>query len=453
MLTDDKGQAMQVRLEGRADDAVKFTLLADGTLHYYPIALLSALDQEFAHALPVTVTLGVPLDYVLTDPHGKGLPVRIDGHNSRWVKYTTSADQVTHYCLISTLATADQALVQLLPQEISFEYPLEYTFTDLQGNTKPVRILGHSEDVVKYAQVPDGAIQVVQIANLSPLDQEFVRQLPSVMTLNYPVDHMLTDSQGRSFQARILGRATGVIELELVADGTKQYLALSSLSEEDRKFVQQLPLNLSLHYPLEYTLTDQTGKTIPARLEAGDAELVKLTLLSDGSTHYYPISLLSDSDQKLLWQIPPARLNLTFPLECTLTDVTGRQIAARIEGRSSEAVKVTRLSDGTTHILPTSKLSLADQLFMKLMPMNLGNAELANSITKPTAVESAVVQNLLDRLAVLKQQSKDLEVQIADPSTMPNDRQFMQDKLMRVRAEVRSLTKEIQDAQTGGPPL
>ncbi len=85
MLTDQKGEAMQVRLEGRSDDAVKFTLLADGTLHYYPIAMLSQPDQEFAHALPVDVTLGIPLDYVLTDPHGKGVPVRIEGHNEHWV--------------------------------------------------------------------------------------------------------------------------------------------------------------------------------------------------------------------------------------------------------------------------------------------------------------------------------------------------------------------------------
>ena len=37
VLTDEQGHKMQVRLDGRADDAVRFTLLADGTTHYYPI--------------------------------------------------------------------------------------------------------------------------------------------------------------------------------------------------------------------------------------------------------------------------------------------------------------------------------------------------------------------------------------------------------------------------------
>src|SRR5882672_8773888 len=103
------------------------------------------------------------MDYVLTDAHGQGQPVRIEGHNNDWIKYTTTSDQVIHYSLISSLSPTDQALVQLMPPGLLFSYPVEYTLTDAQGHAKVVRFLGHSQDMVKYEAVPEGGIQVVPI--------------------------------------------------------------------------------------------------------------------------------------------------------------------------------------------------------------------------------------------------------------------------------------------------
>jgi hypothetical protein len=450
VLTDEKGQAMQVRLDGRADDAVRFTLLSDGTMHYYPIALLSAADQAFATKLPVNLTLGVPLDYVLTDPHGKSLPVRIEGRDDNWIRYTTPTDAVAHYSLISSLNPTDQALVQLLPTGLVFQYPVDYTLTDSQGRPHAVRFLGHSTAIVKYSVVADGSIQVQPIASLSAQDQSFVKLLPPYIALDYPVDRTMTDVQGKTFDAHILGRSTGVVKLTLASDGTTQYYPVSSLSDADQKFLQQLPLNLSLRYPMEYNLTDQAGKSMNVRIEASSPQLVKFTLLTDASTHYYPIALLSEADQKLLWQMPAVSLNLNYPLECSLTDQGGRELAVRLEGRSDEAVKFTLLADGTTHNYPLSKLGAADQMFLKMLSVNLSNSETITASTQPSAVDSAVVQNLLDRLATLKSDDTDIEVQIASPNTMGNDRMFLQEKLTHNKSEIKSLQKELEVARNGG---
>ncbi|MGA2053044.1 MAG: hypothetical protein ABSH19_07020 [Opitutales bacterium] len=447
VLTDAKGRTMQVRLEGRADEALKFTLLSDGTMHYYPIAQLSPADQEFTQNLPVDITLGVPLDYVLTDAHGQGLPVRILGHNNDWVKYQTTSDQATHFGLISALSTTDQALVQLLPPGLLFSYPVEYTLTDAQGHAQTVRFLGHSQDMVKYQVVSSGDVEVQPIASLSTLDQSFVRQLPTAMAMDYPVDHALTDAQGRSFQARILGRSTGVVKFTLASDGSTQYYPLSYLSDADQKFLQQLPMNLVLRYPMDYNLTDQTGKTTAVRIEAGTSQVIKVTVMSDGSTRYYPIALLSAPDQKLMWQMQSTNLNLDYPLECSLTDQSGRVLHVDIEGRSAEVVEFMLMSDGTKHSYPLSKLSESDQAFLQMLPINLGANEAETSGIRPSSVDEAVVQNLLDQLDALNKENAELSGEIADPNTMPNDKEFDHDQLVRNRQEIRALTQQLHTAQ------
>jgi hypothetical protein len=243
-----------------------------------------------------------------------------------------------------------------------------------------------------------------------------------------------------------------VVKLVLTADGTTQFFPMAYFTPVDQTFLKQLPLNLTLQYPMEYSLTDQAGKSIPVRLEAGNAQVVKTTYLSDGSTHYYPIALLSEMDQKLLFQMPASSVNLSFPLLCTLTDLSGRQQAVRLEGRTNEAVKFTLLSDGSSHVYPLAKLGLPDQTFLRMIPINLGTSEATVASTKSTAVEAAYVQSLLDRLASLKSETAQLQAQITDPNTMANDRQFAKEKVDRDKQEIRSLTQQLQTAQSNGSP-
>ena len=453
VLTDQTGHEMQVRLDSRADDAVRFTLLSDGTTHYYPISQLETGDQEFARQLPVNFTMGVPLDYVLTDKQGKAQPVRIEARSDDWVKYSTPDDPVPHYSSIPTLSPVDQALVLTLPPTLTFEYPLDYTLTDAQGHATGVRILGHSADTVNYVVLPDGKPQARAIAELSSPDQLFVRALPSYfMAMEYPVDRTLTDTQGNRMEAHILARNAAIVKFTLKDNGSTQYFPMSSLSDSDQRFLSLLPANLDLHFPMEYTLTDQAGKSIAARIDAASAQLLKLTTLTDGATRYFPIALLCDSDQKLIALMPQIRMNLDYPVLCSLADQNGRVLAVSILGRSGTDVKFTMMVDGSTHSYPLAKLGQADQLFVKTLPMNLGSLEAAGG-PQLTEVDSAVTQNLLDRISTLKNDDTNLSVEIADPSTSPNDRQLSEEKLKTNKDEIRSLQQELSAAQqNGGAP-
>ena len=156
-----------------------------------------------------------------------------------YTSYTTPTDSVAHYSLISSLNPTDQALVQLLPSGLVFQYPVDYTLTDSQGRPHAVRFLGHSTSIVKYSVVADGSIQVQPIASLSAQDQAFVRLLPAYIALDYPVDRTLTDVQGKTFDAHILGRSTGVVKLTLASDGTTQYYPVSTLSDAEDVYKRQ----------------------------------------------------------------------------------------------------------------------------------------------------------------------------------------------------------------------
>jgi hypothetical protein len=62
-------------------------------------------------------------------------------------------------------------------------------------------------------------------------------------------------------------------------------------------------------FPAEHVLTDRTGRTVPARLLARDASVVRFVRASDGTSYDYPIGSLSDEDQRFIRQFPESRLD------------------------------------------------------------------------------------------------------------------------------------------------
>jgi hypothetical protein len=62
-------------------------------------------------------------------------------------------------------------------------------------------------------------------------------------------------------------------------------------------------------FPAEHVLTDRAGRTMPARLLARDASVVRFVRTSDGTSYDYPIGSLSDDDQRFVRQFPESRLD------------------------------------------------------------------------------------------------------------------------------------------------
>lgn len=60
--------------------------------------------------------------------------------------------------------------------------------------------------------------------------------------VDFPITRELHDTQGRSFQAEILGRSENDLHVERVADEEKFTLPIAKLGEEDRLFAKSLPV-------------------------------------------------------------------------------------------------------------------------------------------------------------------------------------------------------------------
>ena len=304
VLTNKQGETMSVRIEGRAPGILKLTWLSDGSSHLYPTNNLVGADQAFVARLPVMLSFKYPLDYELTDAEGHPVLARLEGRTSGLLKWTSRADNLTHWTALDSLPVADQALAMSLPATLQMSYPLEAEFTDKQGQSYGVSIEGRSDTVVKVTLTKDGTMQIISLADLSPGDQAFLRNLPVNLTFNYPQEWTLTDQRGRSVHVSIEGRTPEVVKITVLEDGTTHLYPIANLSQKDQAFVQSLPVSLALQYPLKSSLMDQQGHTLQVTIEGRSDDQVKFTREDDGNTYTYPIAKLSDADQAYVRLLP-----------------------------------------------------------------------------------------------------------------------------------------------------
>jgi hypothetical protein len=366
VLTNKQGETMQVRIEGRAPGILKLTLLSDGSSHLYPTNNLVDADQEFVARLPIMLSFKYPLDYEMTDVAGRPVMARLEGRTKDLLKWTSRNDNLTHWTALDSLSAADQALALSLPATLQLSYPLEAEFTDKKGQPFGVSVEGRSDTVVKVTLAKDGTMQLMALAGLSPGDQEFLRNLPVNLTFNYPQDWTLTDQRGRSVHVSIEGRTPEVVKITVLEDGTTHLYPITNLSQKDQAFVQSLPVSLTLQYPLKSSLMDQQGHTL---------------------------------------------------------QVT-------IEGRSDEQVKFTREDDGNTYTYPITKLSDADQAYVRLLPLKWDESAAA----APAAPESIEIKNMRDRVTELRRQITDLNMQMTGSGVSQMQRDVLTDE-MKIRQD------------------
>ena len=332
-----QGKTLQVRVESANNAVVKYTLLADSTTGYAAVSSLDDANQDFVQHLSKTLVLNYPLEMPLDQGDGHPVPSRIEGHNADWVKYTVLADRSTHYIPLATLTTSDQVVVQQLPNYILVDTPLVHPMTGPDGQFLPSRIEGTSDNLVKLSTT-DGSVTYFPINALSAIDQKLVRLVSSRFSLYCPVECTLTNRKGQKLNVRVEGRSANIIKYTQVSDGLVYYVPTAEFSSTDQQVLRELPSNMVFTFPIDYTLTDATGNPMRVRLDGRTANLVEFTSTVDGLQHYLPMSAFSDNDQKFL-QLLPADLVIQFPLNYTLTAQGGQPLEARILGRDADSVK------------------------------------------------------------------------------------------------------------------
>jgi len=389
------GQVIPARIEACNDAVVKYTLLADNSVHYAATARLSTADVNFLLSLPKTLVLSYPLELPLDRGDGRPVPVRLDGRNNDWVKYTLAADHTTHFLPLASLSLNDQAVVRQLPEELQVDFPVLHALTTLQGQTLPDRIVGRSDALVKLMD-PDGAVIYFPTAELSALDLKLLQLLPTNLNLAYPLECELRDADGHKLEVSIEGCLDRLIKYKLRPDNLLYYALTTDFSTIDQELFRQLPRDLTFTYPFEENLTGPDGQAYLVRVEGRTATVVKYTRHADGQQYYTALSTLSADEQALLKMLPE-QLKIEFPLNAVLIGQNGQSLDAHILGRDNDSVKF-QLADGATYTYALDKLSDTSQKFLALLPKNLTDGVVA---TRETIAATALINNLRRKLEAL----------------------------------------------------
>jgi len=149
----------------------------------------------------------------------------------------------------------------------------------------------------------------------------------------YPQVRTLETARGKAIHAYILGRGDDLIEYAEAANGDAYYVPIAKLSLWDQAVARLMPVNLTIDYPLNCSLTDQDGKNIHVRIEGRTDAVVKFTLLSNGQSYVYPFSKLSATDREWITALPAS----DDPLESTpAVDANDPVYSQQIQDRIAE---------------------------------------------------------------------------------------------------------------------
>jgi len=385
------------------------------------------------------VNLRLPQERSLTI-QGKNQQVRLESCNKLVVKYALMADGTTHFTAIEKLSDGDQDFIRQLPKTLVFNYPFEMLLDQGDGQPALARIEGHNADWMKYTLLSDHSTHYLPLTSLTASDQVVLQQLPNYFSVEFPVLLAMTDQQGQFLPARIEGRSENLVKLS-TTDGVISYYPVSALAAVDQKLVRLLPTSFYFNCPVECTLTNQQDQKLNVRVEGRSANLVKYTLLNDGLVYYVPTADFSSTDQQVLRELP-STMTFSFPIEYTITDVTGQPLRVRLEGRTANLVKYTSLTDGLQHYLPLSSFSAVDQKFFQLLPADL-------VVDFPLNYTLTAVGGQPLEARILGRDADSVKFQLADGKTY----NYSMDKLSTAsQAFLKELPANLVDASVTPPP-
>ncbi len=241
-LTDRAGHVLAERIEARSSELVKLSS-RDGTILYYPIHELSDVDQKLVQLLPNYASLIFPFECTLTDNNNKRLNVRLEGRSANTIKYILLSDGLTYYRPVDDFSIIDRQVFRSFPSSLQFTLPFDYDLSDAQGRSLRVRLKARSSNIVKFTLLETGREYYWPMTEFSLDSQKFLALLPAGLRLDYPIDDTLTSASGQSLEAHILGRDADSVKFQLADKKTYTY-DLNKLSAESQAFLRLLPANL-----------------------------------------------------------------------------------------------------------------------------------------------------------------------------------------------------------------
>ncbi len=252
----------------------------------------------------------------------------------------------------------------------SVRLPQERLLTGGKGETLHVRIEGRTDKMLKVALLDDdGRTAYYSIEYLLPDDQKFVNRLPVNLTLEYPLDYTLTTAGPKDAPRRLEDKTDKMIKMSAGAGSPSRWILLDTFAPADQQFFANLPMGAGFNYPFTQDFTDEKGKTFTAEILGHDDTLVQITTKADGLTRLVPLASFSAGDQALLKALP-GQPAFQIPVNTVLTDKTGKTIAVALEGRTADLVSYNQLDNSKSYLVPIQRWSVDDQTLIRQFPQN-----------------------------------------------------------------------------------
>jgi len=179
------GTPMMVSIKGYNDYFVDYTTDTDPADRFITIDSLQPFDKALIKTMAKSLRVGFPVDWTLRTPSGKDVPVVLTNKDNVYLQYYIPAEKNTeslHFYPINKLTPETRDLVNSLSTIQQITDDTKCTLTDKSGRRVYVKVLTRSDDMVKFVSVDDNKTYIFPIANLSELDQLFVKSVDNNLT-------------------------------------------------------------------------------------------------------------------------------------------------------------------------------------------------------------------------------------------------------------------------------
>ncbi len=384
-------------------------------------------------------TVRLPQELTLTTRLGEHLHVRIDARSDKVLKLAQlDREEKLLYYPISELVDTDQAYVNRLPVQLTFNYPFEYVTTDAQGRESSVQVEGRDSRLLKISPTKGGDSILTLLKNYSATDQLFFSALPKEGNFSYPLTQTFTDRYGKAFKATVTGRDDMLVRLKLAGEAQSRLWPLTRLSPADQELLAAMPgLQLS-QLPQSTVLTDLAGRAYAVTLVSRTLGLVKFEREDTGQKYVFPFSHWLADDQTVLRAMPPSEF-VDYPFQTEILDPQGRVMEVTVKARGAETLSVVRTSDNKAAVLDLAKLSVDDQAFARQLPV----IDDGTPVQPVDPLNTSEIKDQLAQLDVMTQEMNDLRFQASAVAMRPVDALAKQKEINDKQLEMNELMLEI----------
>ncbi len=181
-----------------------------------------------------------------------------------------------------------------------------------------------------------------------------------------PQERTLTTQEGKVLPVRLEARLGNLLKLTLLGDGTKELYPIALLSDEDQAFARKLARS-ALVLPLNYMLKDARGNAQSVSLLGRNDFLLQYKTTADQVMHYLPLTDLPTMERAVVDALPSG-LTITCPFDYFFVDAAGNRTPVEILGRDAALVRYTVVADGSEHLAAVKLLPAVDQEVIESLP-------------------------------------------------------------------------------------